>query len=84
MLADLVTSLGLFTGDLERSLLDELYLDLECLDDLEDLLDLDLPLGWSLPPELDWWRLALDGDLETEESILIHGSLLTENIQKGI
>ena len=63
LLADLVSSLGVFLGDLERSLLDELYLDLERL---EDLLDLDHPLDGSLLPELDLWRLALlIGDLET-------------------
>ena len=45
LLVDLVSSLGLTVGDLERSLLDELYLD------LERLVDLDLPLGGSLPPE---------------------------------
>ena len=52
---------------------DELYLDLERLVDLDlnDLLDLDLPLVVSLPPEPDLWRLALDGDLETEEGIII-------------
>ena len=33
LLADLISSLGMFLGDLERSLLDELYLDLERLDD---------------------------------------------------
>ena len=55
LLADIVSSLGLTLGDLERSRLDELYLDLERLVDLnlEDLLDLDLPLGGSLPPELE-------------------------------
>ena len=55
LLADIVSSLGLTLGDLERSRLDELYLDLESLVDLnlEDLLDLDLPLGGSLPPELE-------------------------------
>ena len=34
LLAGLVSSLGPFLGDLKRSLLDELYLDLELLDDL--------------------------------------------------
>ena len=55
LLADIVSSLGLTLGDLERSRLDELYLDLERLVDLnlEDLLDLDLPLSGSLPPELE-------------------------------
>ena len=43
----------MFLGDLERSLPDEFYLDLERLNDLDDLLDLDLPLNRSLPPELD-------------------------------
>ena len=85
MLVDLNSSLGLILKDLERSLLDELCLDLERLiDGLEDLLDLDLPLGGSLPPELDFWRSALAGDLETEEGIVICGSLITESIQKGV
>ena len=49
MLFDLDSSLGLVLGDLEWSLLDELCLDLERLvNGLEDLLVLDLPLGWSL------------------------------------
>ena len=70
---------------MERSLLDELCLDLERLVNvLEDLLDLDLPLGGSLPPELDLWRSAPAGYLEMEEGIVICGSLITESIQKGI
>ena len=50
----MVSSLGLTLGDMERSLLDELYLDLERLVDLDldkEFLDLDLPLVESLPPE---------------------------------
>ena len=43
---NMVSSLGLTLGDLEQSLPDELYLDLDRFVnlDLEDLLDLDLPL----------------------------------------
>ena len=37
----------------------------------KELLDLDLHLGGSLPPEPDWWRLAINRDLEAEEGILI-------------
>ena len=60
MLVDVDSSLGLVIVNLERSLLDELCLDLECLVDvLKDLLDLDLPLGGSMPPELDLWWSAL-------------------------
>ena len=86
LLANLVSSLGLSLGNLERSLLEELYLDLDRLEDLDlkDLLDLDLPLGRSLPPKPDRWRLVLDGDLETEEGIVIRGFLIIENKQKGI
>ena len=53
MLVDLDSSLGLVLGDLDWSRLDELCLDMERLIEvLEDLLDLDLLLGESLPPEL--------------------------------
>ena len=52
LLAVLVSSLGWTLGDLDWSLLDELYLNLERLVDL-DLRDLhlNLPLGGSLPPK---------------------------------
>ena len=70
LLADLVLSLSVFLGDLER------------FDDLEDLLDLDLPFDGYLPPVPDQWRLALlDGDLKTEEGILIRVSTKTKNVK---
>ena len=60
MLVDLNSSLGLVLGDLERSLIGELWFDLERLVDLlGDLQDVDLPLGESLPPKLavsSYWR----------------------------